>query len=253
VVFIVAECGVNFTMFAEAVAMMIEAKSAGVDAVKFQIYNHDNLCKVYGGDVERNPNYDELIEIRLDESRMRLLKDQADKIGIEIFATPMYLEAVNMLERVGVERYKIRYADRFNNDLLAAVQATGKPILISCDQEFIWKKPDIIDDNLDQFTLMYCIPEYPPDPTKFKEMVKAFQSVLEEHVEKHDLKITNIKGYSNHYPSIIPPLMTAARGAEVIEVHVKLNGTHPLDDAVSIDMTELAELCRLIRQMEEYL
>ena len=167
---------------------------------------------------------------------MKLLTDQADKIGIEIFATPMYLEAVEMLERTRVKRYKIRYADRFNNDLLAAVNATGKPVMISCDMDFVDHLPENWNsDNIH----MYCIPEYPPTLDKFKQ---AFQ-----------LMPAFFKGYSNHFPSIIPPLMTVSRGAEVIEVHVKLNGTHPLDDAVSIDMTELAELCRLVREMEEYL
>ena len=237
--FIIAECGVNFTMFAEAVAMMAEAKSAGANYVKFQIYDHDNLCKVSGGEVERNPHYDELMEIQIDEARMRALKDQADKIGIEIFATPMYLEAVDMLEAVGVKQYKIRYADRYNIKLLEAVQATGKPIILSCDWNFVVNKPPIVKNNQDKFTLIYCIPEYPPDIAKFKESPATYTTCP-------------LKGYSNHYPSIMPPLMTAVRGAEIIEVHVKLNGTHPIDDAVSIDMTELAELCRMVRKLEEY-
>ncbi len=235
-VFIIAECGVNFTMFAEAIAMMIEAKNAGCDAVKFRIYNHDNLCKVHGGEVERNPHYDELMEICIDEARMRALKDQADKIGIEIFATPMYLEAVEMLERIEVQRYKVRYADRFNNDLLAAVNATGKPVMVSCDMDFVDHLPENWNSDIIN---MYCIPEYPPTPDKFKQ---AFQ-----------LMPAFFKGYSNHYPSIMPPLMAVSRGAEVIEVHVKIDRTHPIDDEVSIDMTELTELCRLVREMEEYL
>ena len=234
--FIVAECGVNFNNDKEAIRMIAEAKHAGADGIKFQIYDHDNLCKVYGGDVERNPHYDELMEIRIDKFRMKALKDQADKIGIEIFATPMYLEAVKILEKIGVKRYKIRYADRFNNDLLAAVNATGKPVMVSCDMDFVDHLPaNWNSDNIN----MYCIPEYPPTPDKFKQTFQLMPAFF--------------RGYSNHYPSIIPPLIAAARGAEVIEVHVKLDRTHPLDDAVSIDMTELAELCRLVRQMEEYL
>ena len=228
-------------MFAEAVAMMAEAKSAGADGVKFQIYNHANLCKAYSSDeVERTPKYDELMGIKIGEAQMKSLKDQADKIGIEIFATPMYLEAVEMLERIGVKRYKVRYADRYNRKLIEAVQATGKPIFISCGWNFLVDKSQIVANNKDQFTLMYCIPEYPPDLTQFKNSPKNYTNIL-------------FKGYSNHYPSIIPPLMAVSRGAEVIEVHVKLDGTHPIDDAVSIDMTQLTELCRLVREMERYL
>ena len=236
-VFIIAECGVNFKLVRDAKYMIAEVKRSGADCVKFQIYNHSNLCKAYSsGEVERIPKYDELMGIKIGEAQMKSLKDQADKIGIEIFATPMYLEAVEMLERIGVKRYKIRYADRFNNDLLAAVNATGKPVMISCDMDFVDHLPENWNSDIIN---MYCIPEYPPTPDKFKQ---AFQ-----------LMPAFFKGYSNHFPSIIPPLMTVSRGAEVIEVHVKLDGTHPIDDAVSIDMTQLTELCRLVREMEEYL
>ena len=101
-------------------------------------------------------------------------------------------------------------------------------------------KPPIVKNNRDQFTLMYCIPEYPPDVQKFKKSPATYTT-------------TTLKGYSNHYPSNIPPLIAAIRDAEIIEVHVKLNGTKPIDDAVSIDMIELTGLCRRVREMEEYL
>ena len=229
--FIIAECGVNFNNFSEAIVMIGAAKRAGADAVKFQLYS--------GGEVERNPLYDDLMKIRIDEARLNLLKQEANTNDIELIATPMYLEAVDMLEKVGVKRYKIRYADRYNIKLLEAVQATGKPIILSCDWDFLVDKPPIVKNNRNQFTLMYCIPEYPPDLTKFKKTPNTYIT-------------TTLKGYSNHYPSIIPPLIAAARGTEVIEVHVKLNGTKPIDDAVSIDMIELTGLCRRVREMEEY-
>ena len=237
--FIVAECGVNFDNGIEAGYMICAAKNAGVDAVKFQCYNHDTLCKLSGGEVERHPFYDRLMKIRIDESRLNALKQIADRQGVELIVTPMYGAAVNMLERAGVQRYKIRYADRHNEGLLEVVQATGKPIIISCREQKVFDFPAAVVQNLDQFTFMYCIPEYPPDAAKFKEVPLTFTSPF--------------TGYSNHYPSIIPPLIAAARGAEIIEVHVKLPGTYPLDDAVSLDMDELAELCTKVREIEEFL
>ena len=240
--FIVAECGVNFSNMDEAEYMILAAKRAGADAVKFQIYNYSNLLEVFpSGDVAHNSHYDELMNIRIDEARLKLLKDLADDVGIEFIATPMYLEAVKMLEQAEVKRYKIRYADRNNDDLLKAVQATGKPIIISCNG---WGRfselPMVVATNLAQFTFMYCIPEYPPDIKRFKDLPDAFTT-------------STFNGYSNHYPSIIPPLIAATRGAEIIEVHVKLSGTFPIDDAVSIDMFELKLLCQRVREIEEYL
>lgn len=229
-VLIVAEVGVNFKDTREAEAMIGLAKRAGADAVKFQVYNKENLYKVFpGGDVLRNPKCEQLMKIMLDKDKLQHLKNVADGAGIEFFATPMFIEAVDWLNEIAVCRFKIRYVDRDNKELITKAINTEKQVIVSCD----FVDPNRAWTFIDNVSLMYCIPEYPPKRVVLPQTFRVFT------------------GYSNHYPSIVPPLAAAARGAQILEVHVKQKGTEPIDGAVSITFEELTELVRLVRVMEQ--
>lgn len=234
-VFIAAEIGVNFRDIKEASKMIGLARHAGADGVKFQVFREQ--------DVKGHPREAELLDLPIELPFLKELKKTADGCNIYFFATPMYLEAVDMLQEIGVNWYKIRYADRNNEIMISRVIQTGKEILLSCDNEYMHKlnddhEPRSVWLNLKPFHFIYCIPEYPP---KTIELPKYFT-------------MDNWYGYSNHCPSIIAPLVAAARGAEYIEVHVKQDrypkGYRPIDDAVSITFSDLKKLVRLIREME---
>ena len=219
---IVAEVGVNFDSIREAEIMIGLAARMGADAVKFQVYDE--------AIIKDNPKYEQLMKIMLDKEKLQHLKSVADAAKIEFFATPMFVEAVDWLNDIGVERFKIRHADRSNKELIKKAINTGKQVIISCES---------IDPNnrawtsIDNVLLMYCIPKYPPKVVAMPQIFNTFE------------------GYSNHLPLVSPPLLAAARGAKIVEVHVKQGGTTPIDDAVSITFQELAELVRLVREMED--
>lgn len=234
-VFIVAECGVNFSNLVEARELIKLSKWAGADAVKFQVFNHDTLVQVWGGDVERHPEYDNLMKIMLGHEELSALKDCADKYDIEMFATPMFTDAVIWLEDIGVKRYKVRYKDRHNGPLLKKIINTGKRIIISCDWDYVADIPKILIHGIGQVSFLLCIPEYPPAKL----------------ILPHRFGI-KFDGFSNHYPSIIPPLAAVCRGAEIIEVHVKLPNTDPIDSNVSITTYELSELVKMVRGYERW-
>lgn len=235
-VFIAAELGVNFRDFREVKRMIGLAKDAGVDGVKFQVFREEHI--------KGHPREAELHDLILKQSDIQFLRDTADECGIEFFATPMYPEAVDMLEAVGVKRYKIRYADRCNNDLINAVIKTNKLVFLSCDKSYLdhimYQKDSKVQFNPARIIYIYCIPEYPPS--------------LEEIAFPTDFGDSLLNGYSNHYPSISVPLTAAALGAQYIEVHVKQDkypkGYKPIDDAVSITFSDLKKLVRLTREIE---
>lgn len=227
-VLIVAEIGVNFRNLSEAKKMIGLAKQCGADCVKTQVYKPEH--------VNGHPRQKELEEIMLTPEKIKFLKEAADGCGIEFFATPMFLEAVDWLEEVGVKRYKIRYADRYNDKLITKINSTGKPYITSCSFEYV-RNHKMICVMLNQGWLAFCIPEYPPSNIIVPERFDVFH------------------GYSSHYSSIVPPLVAAARGCEYLEVHIKQDkysgGYKPIDDAVSITFSQLAELCRLVREIEK--
>jgi len=233
-VFIAAELGVNFRDFREVKRMIGLAKDAGVDGVKFQVFREEHI--------KGHPREAELHDLILKQSDIQFLRDTSEECGIEFFATPMYPEAVDMLEKVGVKRYKIRYADNNNESLISRVVETGKEMYLSCDNQYLDNMDlEVWHDDYRKWIFVYCVPEYPP---KIIDMPKKFRKYEGE-----------FGGYSNHYPSIGVPLAAAARGAEYIEVHVKQDkypkNYKPIDDAVSLTFSDLKELVRLTREIEK--
>ena len=107
-VFLVGEIGVNWDGdFDIARELMAISKENNLDAVKFQSFSKEL--------VSAHPLADKLLESSISSKNIRQIDDLAKEIGIEWFATPMYVEAVNLLNPY-VKRFKIR---EFDSRLLA--------------------------------------------------------------------------------------------------------------------------------------
>ena len=226
--FIVAELGVNWNGDFELVQkMMLNAKTLGCNAVKFQAYNETILGN--------HPELPLLMKSTITEENIQRIDQIANDIGIEWFCTPMYPEAVTFLNPF-VKRFKIRELDGREllkdkqTPLIDAVINTGKEIFVSSE-----KSPEFCKhyDN-SNIKWLYCVPKYPCnlDEINFKE-------------------ISNFHGYSNHCPDVIAPLTAAILGAEIIEVHITSDKSKPfVDNNVSFDFKELENLIELVRRME---
>jgi sialic acid synthase SpsE len=236
---IVAEIGVNWNGLAHACRMIIKAKQAGADAVKFQVFKEEH--------VKGHPRFDELRRMCLDLEDLKILKECADYNEIEFFATPFYVEAVELLEAVGVKQYKIRERDYMNMSLIKKVLATHLPIYVSesrFDSDFYrnfgWER------NIHR---LYCIPKYPPQLNEIR--MPYF----------HKKERMGLYGYSNHYPGITPALLSVMKGAEYVEIHVMSEDrndeeqkecpeAYSIDYPVSWTFNELAMFIKLAREME---
>src|SRR5205823_12717432 len=69
------------------------------------------------------------MELSLDAHRN--LKALAEELGLVFFSSPFSVEAVELLEEVGVPAYKGASGEVTNPPLLEAIAATGKPVLLS--------------------------------------------------------------------------------------------------------------------------
>lgn len=242
--FVIAELGVNWRNLNEADEMIREAAAAGADACKFQVfkpeftpvkYYHkhgmkngqwvDDIMAIASG----HPRWEELNRIALDESAVRYLYWRCQAAGVEFMCTPMYLEAVDMLNTY-VKRWKVRYADKDNFEIIRKCVGNGKkPLIVSRDSPF--PHPGVIRM---ESAALYCCPEYPP-----KEWPSS-------------LKFKGMNGYSCHIPVWEHAAFAAKyHKLEYLEVHVKRDhypdAYCPIDNSVSITMSELAELCRRVK------
>ncbi len=227
-VFFVAEIGVNWNGDYEIAKNMIKkSKELGCDAVKFQSFNED-LVKFH-------PEKKRLMKTTINEHNISEINKIAKSVGIEWFSTPMYPEAVKILDPY-VSRFKIRELDgreiinNRNNMLIQNLIETGKEIIISSEKNpknsSFYKKSN--------FKWLYCVPKYPCD---LKEI---------DFVELDDFD-----GFSNHSPGIIAPLTAVILGAKIIEIHITNDETKDfIDNNVSLNFEQLKKLMELGRQSE---
>ncbi|MDX1644485.1 MAG: N-acetylneuraminate synthase family protein, partial [Thermoanaerobaculia bacterium] len=117
-------------------AMIDAAAAAGADGVKFQTHI---------ADAESTPSepwrvrFSEQDETRYDYwKRMEFSADQwdslrrhAERAGLAFLSSPFSLRAVELLESIGLRAWKVASGELASDDLLTAIAATGKPVLLS--------------------------------------------------------------------------------------------------------------------------
>ena len=235
--FVVAEIASNWEgSLLKAQKLITEAKKAGADAVKFQMWRAKDLYN------ENHPNWNEIKKSELTFDKIKKIKKIADQKKIELFCSVFYPEAVNFLQSLNVKRYKIAsrtclLKDPFSMEILKLKARTGKPIIISMGMGGNKNKiKKIFSKN--KVTFCYCISEYPT----------AFNKIQWNEAKKYD-------GFSDHTLGIIAPIVFSIlkkqHGAKhvIIEKHVKLKNSKGPDASSSIDTSQLAEMVSMIRKI----
>src|SRR5262245_48703437 len=133
--FAIAEIGINHGGSIDRASALVDAAaSAGAHAIKLQTIIARELvaesCPA-PRHVRANSLVDFFARFELDEAAHQLLADQARAHGLKVMSTPFSLDAVDMLERVGVDAYKIASGDLTWDQLIARCASTGKPLVIS--------------------------------------------------------------------------------------------------------------------------
>ena len=236
--FIVAEIASNWEgSFVKATKLIQESKNAGVDAVKFQIWRANDLYN------NKHPNWNFIKKSEITFEKAKKLKQISNKIGIEFFCSAFYPEAIEILEKLKVKRYKIAsrtclLKDPFSLETLTAKSNTKKPVIISMGMGGNKKKIEKIFSK-NQKTFCYCISEYPTNINKINWKVAV----------KFD-------GFSDHTLGITAPLIFATLKKQknskniIIEKHVKLKNSQGPDASSSIDTMELSLMIKTIREIE---
>jgi len=249
---IIAEIGSNYDSDLETAKKYIMAsKNSGADAVKFQTLRKAKLISpmVRQGDKwTKHPAWENFSNLELSDEWHFILKEFADESIIEFISTPFYLEAVDLLEKVKVSRYKIASGDITFLPLLEKVGETGKPVILSTGGSNLFDVQKAIEilnhSGAGQITLLHCVASYPP---QFSEMnLRAIATLKNEF----NLPV----GISDHSPGNIVPLAAVALGASVVEKHVTFDRTFiGPDHSFAMTMLEFAEMVKQIRLLEKAL
>lgn len=226
------------------------AAECGVDAVKMQthIFEAESLLDApnppYFKD-ETRKDYFERTAFTLDQWK-ELKRYTEEDLKIDFFSSPFSLEAVDLLEAVGMNTYKIASGEVNNIPLLEKIAKTGKRVLLSSGMSS-WTELDEAVETLQShgckdLIVLQCTSEYPCPPE---------QSGL-NCIDEMKQRYKNVQiGYSDHTLGVAVPLAAVIKGATVIEKHFTLSSKMYGSDAMnSTEPEEFRRLVREIRQIE---
>lgn len=258
-VLIIAEAGINHNGCLDTAKKLIDvAARSGADIVKFQTFKSDELTTANAPLAEYQlKNSPELInqknllqKLELDYEAHNLLKDYSLKAGIEFLSTAFTLESVDLLAKIGLERWKVPSGEINNIPLLRKIASKNQPTIISSGMatlgEIEFALKILSENNLERekISVLHCNTAY---PTPMEDVnLNAINTI------KNSFNI-NV-GFSDHTDGIEASIAAVAIGAKIIEKHITLdkNMTGP-DHKASIEPNELDDLVNSIRNIEKAL
>ncbi len=245
---IIAEVGsVHDGSFGNACKLVEAAAAAGVDVVKFQTHLaaaetlRDAPSPAY---FQGEPRFEYFERTGFSLEQWQELKAHCEANGVEFLSSPFSIEAVELLEAVGVERYKVGSGEVTNLPMLEALAQTGKPILLSSGMS-TWAELDeavaTIRRHHERITVLQCTSEYPCPPEE------VGLNIMLEMAERYGLDV----GLSDHTLSNYAAFAAVTLGARVIEKHLTFSRLMYGSDARhSLEPAELADLVRGVRTIE---
>lgn len=190
---------------------------AGADAIKFQTHiasdetTLDDKFRV-NFSYQDATRYDYWRRMEFTEAQWAELKHHADERGIGFLSTPFSTAAVELLNRIGVEAWKIGSGDTKEDTILRPILSTGKPLIVSSGMS-AWSELDAavarLSDAGAAFSLMQCTSKYPTPITD------VGLNVMPDMKSRYACRV----GLSDHSGSLSPSLSAIARGFSLIEVH----------------------------------
>ncbi|MBM64676.1 MAG: pseudaminic acid synthase [Myxococcales bacterium] len=245
---IIAEMSGNHNRDLErALAIVDAAAEAGAHALKIQTYTADTMTinsrkpgfviNDAGSLWEGRNLYDLYDEAHTPWEWHEPIFARCKTHGMVGFSSPFDATAVDFLEGLGVELYKIASFEMVDIPLIKKVAATGKPMIISTgmsSQEEIGEAVEAAKSmGNDQIVLLKCTSTYPspPDATH----ISAIPTLA--------ARFGVMAGLSDHTHGIGVAVASVAFGARVIEKHFTLSRADGgVDSAFSLEPAELKAL-----------
>jgi len=239
-----------------ALAIVRAAKEAGVDCLKTQAYTADTITLdsdhpcffIHGGTWDGYRLYDLYLDAGTPPEWNKIIKEECERLGIDFLCTPFDKTAVDLLEDIGTEIYKIASPELVDIPLIEYVASKGKPMLISCGMGTEEEIREALDAchrmGNDRVILLKCCSDY---PAQYDEMNL---NAIADMREKFGVKV----GLSDHSMGSLASVVAVSLGACVIEKHMCLSREieNP-DSSFSMEPEEFAALVRDVHNAQQTL
>ena len=225
--------------------LILEAKKAGCDAVKFQLFKANQL-------VSKKLNYEGykiLKNLELKESWIPILSRFCRSNKVLFICSPFYNKAVDLLKKNKCDAIKIASPEIKNFSLIKKIISTNLPVIISTGDSNLSTINKVIKfldkKNLEKVSFLHCTSQYPC------EIDNA--NLLNILYLKKKLNSKISVGFSDHTLGIDASLIAASMGANIIEKHITLNRkSKGPDHFFAIEIKELKRMISGIRKLSLY-
>lgn len=225
--------------------LILEAKKAGCDAVKFQLFKANQL-------VSKRLNYTGykiLKKIELNADWIPILSKFCKSNKILFICSPFYNEAVNLLKKNNCDVIKIASPEIKNIPLVKKIISTNLPVIISTgdsNTKIINRVVKLLNKkNYKKVSFLHCTSQYPCEIDN--------SNLLNILYLKKKLGSKISVGFSDHTLGIDASLMAVSMGANIIEKHITLNRkSRGPDHFFAIEIKELKIMISRIRKLSKY-
>jgi N-acetylneuraminate synthase len=247
---VIAEVGsVHDGSFGNALKLIETAAECGADVVKFQTHIsaaetlRDAPMPPY---FKGEPRYEYFERTAFSFEQWQQLKAHCDACGVGFLSSPFSIQALELLEQLDVQSYKVASGEVTNLPLMAALAKTSKRIYLSSGMSS-WNELDAAVDTIMKFNadlvVMQCTSAY---PTPYK---RVGLNVMLEMKARYDLPV----GFSDHTTTNYAAFAAAALGARVIEKHLTFSkhmyGSDAKNAAEPHEFTEMVQGIRAIETL----
>ena len=247
--YVIGEIGINHNgELSNALALIDHAAAAGCDAVKFQKRDPITCVPPDQRDVMRDTPWgrmsylDYRYRIEFGENEYDEIDQHCKDRGIAWFASPWDVPSVEFLERYEPVCHKVASACITDLELLAALRATDRPVIISTGMSTMDEIRQAVE-ALDGVPLLiaHTTSTYPCPPAELN------LRMIGRLAEEFDAPV----GYSGHEVGLQTTVAAVVLGATFVERHITLDrAMWGSDQAASVEPGGLARLVRDIRTVE---
>lgn len=256
--FFIADIGANFDGNLEkAKKLALSAKEAGADVVKFQSFLANKIVsqpsfarmKLHGV----HGTWKKPIDIIFKEAQFprewhKTLMHYCRKIGVMFSSSAYDFAAVDLLDELGVEFFKIGSGDITWHEMLRYIAQKNKPVILATGDSTLAEVAEAVqvieETGNKNLVLLQCITNYP------SKIESANIRVLETYKTAFDI----LSGYSDHSPGDVVVLGAVALGGCVIEKHFTLSKKDAgPDHPHSMEPREFKCMIERVRQLEKAL
>lgn len=249
--YLIAEMSANHAgKLDNALEIVRQSAKAGADCVKIQTYTADTLTidcdreyfRVKGGLWDGYRLYDLYQDAGTPWEWQARIKEECEACGVDFLSTPFDATAVDFLEQIGCEAYKIASFELVDLPLIEYAASKGKPMIISCGMGSLEEIQDAVDAcrrvGNHQIVLLKCCSEY---PASWADM---HLGNIPDMKQRFGVSV----GLSDHSLGSLGAVVGVALGACVVEKHVCLSRKikNP-DSEFSMEMDEFAKMAQDIR------